>query len=305
MAEEFPIIVVPEAAYELSKTETMGTKYKFWFDDPNLGPCLYKQSRPNTGEDWAEKIAAELCKLLGLPHAQYELATWKSQRGTVSPSFLPDGVSFSPGNQFNEFLSASARHRVNIVLKAIADNSVKLPLDWVPPVGIETAVETFVGYLLLDAWIGNTDRHSDNWGVLKKPESDPTLNIARYLAPTHDHASSLGVRISDEERQKRLITKDTGYSVQAYAKRCSSQLYASDNRPKPLKTFEAFREAALYYPQAAEIWLNCLAKISANDTLAIFNRIPRVRISQITIDFSQQILKYNRERLLELTGDLL
>ena len=302
MAEEFPIIVVTEADYERSETETMGYRDKFWFDEPNLGRCLYKKSRPNTGEDWAEKIAAELCKLLGLPHAQYELATWRSQRGTVSPSFLPDGGSFIPGN---EVLSANARHRVNIVLNAIADNSVNLPLDWVPPVGIETAVETFVGYLLLDAWIGNTDRHSENWGVLDKPESDPTLNIARYLAPTHDHASSLGVRISDEERQKRLITKDTGYSVQAYAKRCSSQLYASDNRPKPLKTFEAFREAALSYPQAAQVWLNCLTRISANDTLAIFNRIPGERISQITIEFSQQLLKFNRERLLELTGDLL
>ena len=165
-------------------------------------------------------------------------------------------------------------------------------------------------------WIDSTDKsgglyhqeiigHSENWGVLDKPESDPTLNIARYLAPTYDHASSLGVRISDEERQKRLLTKDTGYSVQAYAKRCSSQLYASDNRPKPLKTFEAFRSAALYYPQAALIWLNCLARISANDTLAIFNRIPRDRISPITINFYQKILKYNRERLLKLTGDLL
>jgi hypothetical protein len=165
-------------------------------------------------------------------------------------------------------------------------------------------------------WIDSTDKsgglyhqeiigHSENWSVLDKPESYPTLNIARYLAPTHGHASSLGVRISDEELQNRLITKDTGYSVQAYAKRCCSQLYASDNRPKPLKTFEAFREAALDYPEAAEIWLNCLEKISANDTLAIFNRIPRDRISQITTDFSQQLLKFNRERLLELIGYLL
>jgi len=157
MANEFPVIVVPESDYDLSEEEQMGTKNKFWFHHSEFCRCLYKQSRPNTGEDWAEKIAAELCKLLGLPHAQYELATWRSQRGTVSPSFLPDGGSFIPGNQV---LSANASHTVNIVLNAIADNSVNLPLDWGPPVGIETAVETFIGYLLLDAWIGNTDRQS-------------------------------------------------------------------------------------------------------------------------------------------------
>jgi hypothetical protein len=32
-----------------------------------------------------------------------------------------------------------------------------------PPDGITTAIDTFVGYLLLDAWIGNGDRHHENW----------------------------------------------------------------------------------------------------------------------------------------------
>jgi hypothetical protein len=30
------------------------------------------------GEHWAEKIASELCNLLGLPHASYKLAVRKN-----------------------------------------------------------------------------------------------------------------------------------------------------------------------------------------------------------------------------------
>jgi hypothetical protein len=76
----------------------MGTKPKFWFYHPELGRCLYKQSRPNTGEAWAEKIASELCGLLGLPSATIELAIWNSANGTVSPSFVPSTGTLIPGN---------------------------------------------------------------------------------------------------------------------------------------------------------------------------------------------------------------
>ena len=77
MRQPFPIIVVPTDA--AVATEAMGTKFKFWFHHPELGYCLYKQARPNTGEDWAEKIASQLSELLGLPHARIELATTESQ----------------------------------------------------------------------------------------------------------------------------------------------------------------------------------------------------------------------------------
>ncbi len=40
--------------------EEMGTKEKFWFKPPELGKCLFKLARLETGEDWSEKIAAEL-----------------------------------------------------------------------------------------------------------------------------------------------------------------------------------------------------------------------------------------------------
>lgn len=50
--------------------KSLGTNEKFWFRHEQLGLCLYKKSRSKTaGEDWSEKIAAELCQLLKLPRS--------------------------------------------------------------------------------------------------------------------------------------------------------------------------------------------------------------------------------------------
>ncbi|MEH2132796.1 MAG: hypothetical protein V7K86_19645 [Nostoc sp.] len=58
MPEQFSIIEVPLDAPDAD--EDLGTKEKFWFRHQYLGRCLYKKARPNTGEDWAEKIAARV-----------------------------------------------------------------------------------------------------------------------------------------------------------------------------------------------------------------------------------------------------
>lgn len=100
MSQQFPIIFVRQEDFQLSQDETMGTKAKFWFEHPELGRCLYKHIRPNTGEDWAEKVAEQLCELLRLPHANYELAeTWENNYGTVSLNFIPQDGNLIHGNE--------------------------------------------------------------------------------------------------------------------------------------------------------------------------------------------------------------
>lgn len=58
--------------------EPMGTKRKFWLLHDDGRRCLFKYARVNsgitTGEDWAEKIAAELATLISIPAALVELA---------------------------------------------------------------------------------------------------------------------------------------------------------------------------------------------------------------------------------------
>ncbi|MCQ5056911.1 hypothetical protein NE606_19990, partial [Agathobaculum butyriciproducens] len=51
----------------------MGTKRKFWFSEEGTRH-LFKAEERGTGEDWAEKLACELGRRLGLPHVEYDLA---------------------------------------------------------------------------------------------------------------------------------------------------------------------------------------------------------------------------------------
>lgn len=97
MSDLFTIIEVPEDATQ--ETESLGTKFKFWYRNDKLD-YLYKQARPNTGEAWSEKIASELCQLLNLAHADYELAIWNGNLGTISPSFVPPNKTLGVGLQF-------------------------------------------------------------------------------------------------------------------------------------------------------------------------------------------------------------
>jgi hypothetical protein len=215
MMETYKIIRVPERARTDSRMESLGTKFKFWFENDLRTKLLYKEGRADSGEDWSEKVAAELCGLLEIPHAEYDFGTWRDasgneRKGVVSPSFLPDDGVFFPGLTF---LNTSREQRLEDVLN-LFHSTIYL--------------STFVGYLMLDSWIGNTDRHSENWGLLFRVD-DKNRNGKKFrgdLAPTFDHASSLGVRLTDDNRKARLTTRDAGHSIAAYAARCRTPFSA-------------------------------------------------------------------------------
>lgn len=302
----FPVFEVDENAAE--STEQLGTKKKSWFRHTELGRCLFKVSRQDTGEDWSEKIAAELCGLLGLPHARYELAISGELYGTISPSFMPEGGTLIHGNElllqlvpgYGDTASSYrvSEHTIDLVLDTINKTGAKLPIDWNPPGGIELAAEVFVGYLLLDAWIGNTDRHHENWALIERFAST-TGNAPEFsLAPTYDHASSLGRNESDENRQKRLTSRDKNYTVEAYVQKARSALFLNADDPKPLTPLEAFRHAAQRYSTSASVWLERLAGIPLTEVDILFEQIPADRLSPIAGEFARRILLVNRDRLL-------
>lgn len=162
-----------------------------------------------------------------------------------------------------------------------------------------TAVDVFTGYLLLDALIGNTDRHHENWAVIQKYGFEPIApGLYPRLAPTYDHASCLGRNEPDAKRDERLRTRDKGNSVEAYADRCASALYLDASDRKPLRTIDAFRHAAEIAPRAAEAWTARLRSCGEDDLARLIAEVPRERCSTVAQEFATRIVLHNRTRLL-------
>lgn len=298
------------------KLEYVGSKEKFWFTRTDISDdvrWLFKTAReiqPGiwTGEDWAEKVCDELATRLDLPHATYELAEWRSKPGVITRKL--DAKDLVLGNEVlagfaAEYPSDGADHyyrtplfTVDRMKNILQSDEMPISVDpkWNLPMNVNSALGVFVGYLLLDALVGNTDRHDRNWAITETQSNGDSI---RYLAPSFDHASSLGRELTPTIREKRLETRDRGYGVEAYADRARSALYLSESDEKPLLTSEAFRCFAEYDDSAANAWLRRLEEISEADIRIIVRGVPPSRMSDATADFVERLLRYNRCQLLE------
>jgi hypothetical protein len=298
----FPIIKIPR--HEADFLEPLGTKRKAWFLRENI---LFKEGRPGSGENWCEKVVSELCELIGLPHAVYDLAIWGDKKGVVSPNFVPEGGRLVHGNELlpkidSEYDGAifyrQRRHTLSRVLAVVRMKGINLPIGWKSFSGVDSAIDVFIGYLMLDAWIANQDRHHENWALLVSAERSV------HLAPSYDHASGLGSHESDANREVRLTTRDKGRSIERYVERALSAFYLSHSDRKPLTTIDAFSRSARMRLDAAKSWVDRLEGVSFEDIITIFEQIPKTEITPLQTDFALKILELNQHRLVSLKKEL-
>lgn len=296
MAEFFPIIDL--TPIEPGMQEQQGTKEKYWFDDQKY---LLKIGRENTGENWSEKVASELATLLGLPHAHYELALWRNKKGVVTENFVPQDGRLVMGNEllseiYNSYPTNQIRkvsdHSLGRIRAYLINPEILLPLNWLSPTPlINKAIDVFLGYLLFDAWIANQDRHHENWGIINHQS-----NI--HLAPSYDHAASLGQNETDHKRKIRLSTRDPNQHIRCYIERARTPIYPDKSATKPLSTLDAYRMLANKSPQAAKFWQQQLNDISFEQCRNIFDRMPLSELTETAIEFALTLLELNKKRLL-------
>ena len=296
----YDVFEVPAEASD--RNEPMGSRPKFWFAR-DQGRWLFKATRPIHGEDWAEVLAAEVADLIGLPHAGYQLAVCRGQRGVVTPSFQRPGFDLVHGNELLQRLDPSypqdgmryvrtPKHTISAVQRAFGSADVRVPPGWALPAGVATAAQVFAGYLLLDALIANTDRHHENWAVLLD-RSDGSV----HLAPTFDHAASLGAHERDETRSARLATPDPAYSVHGYVSKASarSALFAREEDLRPLPMLAAYRA---WVRDQKDPWAARLGDVAAARLDAAVARVPPSAATGPARAFAAAILKANRQRIL-------
>lgn len=274
----------------------MGSKEKFWFrsDDPGGADWLFKYPRPDTGEHWAEKIAAEIAATLEIPHAKVELAIFQGDRGSATESFSGSGRDLQHGNAllevsvYNYDPESSFRHSSHTL------NNIWEAMDC-EFVGSETAGEARIAiaeYVVLDAVIGNTDRHHENWGVLRLSAGDTS---ERTVAPSFDHASSLGRELPDTRRE-RLLAENR---LAAYAERARSAIYWTEDGGR-ISPLELVRRAVDRHPDLFTPALAKLDNLDDGSIATIVNRVPDDWMSPAARTFAIALLRYNWARLGEL-----
>lgn len=245
-----------------------------------------------------------------MPHAIVELAKCEDRRGVVSKDFterktkgyLVHGnellIEIDSDYPMKQFWKVS-QHSVDKIIEVLSGDFIGLPSGYSFPSNIDTALDLFLGYLMFDALIGNTDRHHENWGVIvRKEHSEPHVE----LAPTFDHASSLGRELEETRRESLLAGNNYRANVSTYAQRASSAIYLHAGDDKPLSTLVAFVELTKYTPNARNIWLDKLRDITEDSFKDCISRIPESILSRQSGEFVYQLLLFNKNQLLNLIG---
>lgn len=134
--------------------EYLGSKYKEWITynlEGKESRILLKQGRP--GENWSEKVTCELAKLLGLPHALYDLGKFKkNELCVISRNFLLDGDELILGNQLiggfdkNQKFKNSM-HTLDEIFNTLQKNNVQLFRSKMDGLSDINVVDLFIGYL--------------------------------------------------------------------------------------------------------------------------------------------------------------
>jgi hypothetical protein len=284
--------------YELIHFEPLGSKEKSWIEDPaSQERYLFKVGRPGTGENWAEVLAFGLAKALGVPTAEYQFATFNGKQGVLSPMFFGDDDTLTLGNEL--LLKVNSRTG-EVTVKDQTVTSIGAAMEKIvchkPPStpsfpGVKTALQFFIGYLMLDCLISNQDRHEENWGMIF------TKDKTYHLAPTFDHAASLGFNLSQEAKRARLDSKDEGYVVENFVKKAKSYIHSDGKR---LRTIEAFEKVGALDEEAKQAWLERLDKLTEDDIRTMVDSIPDTQMTQTDKEFATRLLLSNRSRLLGL-----
>ena len=288
------------SAWSVIRDEPGGRdKNKRWIaedaDAPRDQHWLWKY-RQTTGDgseaaltDCAEVFTSRLAAAIDLPAAECRFAILDGRPGLISRNVTPHGFNLNTGTTYLPEVEGYQRRqsagsdadggRMRLD-KGYTLDSVEQVLEHVeapPGVSELSGFAVFAGYLVLDALVGNGDRHPGNWAILER-QSDG----GRFLAPTYDHGSALGAGLTDDNRRDK--------DPVAFARRGRANPFSPRKQLLVDLALEAVRRSG------ADLWV---ARFAALDGVSIQATLeaPQGRLSVVASTFMEQVVLENQRRL--------
>jgi hypothetical protein len=293
-------VEIDVSAWTVIRDEPGGRdKNKRWIaedaDAPRDQHWLWKY-RQTTGDgseaaltDCAEVFTSRLAGAIDLPAAECRFAILDGEPGLISRNVTPHGFNLNTGTTYLPEVggyqrrpstgsdSDGGRMRLDEGYTLDSMEQVLEHVEAPPGVSDLSGFAVFAGYLVLDALVGNGDRHPGNWAILER-QSDG----ARYLAPTYDHGSALGAGLTDDNRRDK--------DPVSFARRGRANPFSPRKQLLVDLAVEAVRRSG------ADLWV---ARVAALDEVAIRETLeaPQGRLSAVASTFMERVVLENQRRL--------
>ena len=182
-----------------------GEKYMVKMPDPIRKKTLDLGYMNN---QYSEYIGCHIFESVGIPVQKTMLVKLnkdgKEKIAVACKDFLNSGEELIEISNVSLSLSTEKKYKISIedVYEIINKMSVNYKLDE------NKLISNFWDMFVVDALIGNTDRHFGNWGFIKKDDS-------LTMAPVYDCGSSLHLLLS-EEIQSELMKNPVEFKSKSY-----------------------------------------------------------------------------------------
>lgn len=145
----------------------------------------------------SEYIGSHIFEILGFPVQETHLGIYRGEPVVACKNFLESGEQFVPFNDVGE----STLDRDRETYQYSYDDIMKMLVDNSKLTNVAESIEMFWDLYVVDAILGNFDRHGANWGFVKR-------HGAYRLAPVFDNGSCLFPRLTDEDEMESVMASD-------------------------------------------------------------------------------------------------
>lgn len=175
-------------------------------------------------------------------------------------------------------------------------HGVSTNVEFCRSIGIADAAAWWGRTLMFDALIGNTDRHSQNWGLLSVDEAPVRM------APSFDNGTSLGFQVMEA----RLAQEAAPDRIARFVANGRHSFGWSADEPQAAPHIQLCERFAGHFPEAIPEMRRTLAfdvEVLETALHACTELDVEPEFSGARTGFVLSLILYRRDRLLELFGD--
>ena len=230
----------------------------------------------------SEYIGSHVFGLLGFDVQETYLGNYNGERVVACKNFVSEGAQFVPFNDVGESTLEQDKEKYSYsytdIMQMLKDNS-KLT-------DVGETISAFWELFIVDALLGNFDRHGSNWGFIKKDN-------LYHLAPIFDNGSCLFPNLVDEDEMCNIINSDEETLKRVY-KFPTSQIKLNGKKSSYYEVINS-----LLFPECNKALVAIYNRIDINEICALIDETEY--ITDIQKNFYKHMIKARYEHIIRRT----